>query len=82
MNVNLLQTLLAEVAFCCKAAPRALMYLESYIENDDGRLQNNLEMLQRIYYAIDEPDAISGIAAVRKGDVSLKEQILEHESSG
>ena len=58
------------------------MYLESYIENDDGRLQSNLEMLQRIYYAIDEPDGISGIAAVRKGDVSLKEQILEHESSG
>lgn len=58
------------------------MYLESYIDNNDEKLQDNLEMLQRVYYALDEPDGISGIAAVRKVDVSLKEQILEHESSG
>ena len=58
------------------------MYLESYIDNNDEKLQDNLEMLQRVYYALDEPDGISGVAAVRKVDVSLKEQILEHESSG
>ena len=58
------------------------MYLESYIDNNDEKLQDNLEMLQKIYYALDEPDGINGVAAVRKGEVSLKEQILEHESSG
>ena len=58
------------------------MYLESYIDNNDEKLQKNLEMLQGIHYSLDEPDGISGIAAVREVDVSLKEQILEHESSG
>ena len=58
------------------------MYLESHIDNSDDKLQQNLEMLQKIYYALDEPDGINGVSAVRKGDVSLKEQILQHESSG
>ena len=58
------------------------MYLESYIDNNDEKLQENLDMLQRIYYALDEPDGINGVAAARKVEVSLKEQILDHESSG
>ncbi|XP_065069876.1 serine/threonine-protein kinase ATR-like isoform X2 [Rhopilema esculentum] len=74
--------LLSSVAFTCKATPRALMYLESYIDNNDEKLQENLDMLQRIYYALDEPDGINGVAAARKVEVSLKAQILDHESSG
>ena len=58
------------------------MYLESYIENNEEKLQSNLKMLQKVYYALDEPDGINGVAAVRKGEVALPEQILEHESLG
>ncbi len=58
------------------------MYLESHIDSKEEKLQSNLEMLQKIYYSLDEPDGIIGISAIRKGTVSLKEQIIEHESSG
>ena len=58
------------------------MYLESYFDSNSERLQDNLGFLQKIYYALNEPDGIIGIAAVRKGPVALHEQILEHESSG
>ena len=31
---------------------------------------------------MDEPDGVAGLSALRKGDASVKEKILEHESSG
>ena len=38
--------------------------------------------VQRIYVALDEPDGVAGLSALRKGDASVKEKILEQESSG
>lgn len=58
------------------------MYLESHIDSQENKLQENLERLQKIYYSLNEPDGIRGVAAVRKKEVSLREQIFEHESSG
>eukprot|EP00794_Sanderia_malayensis_P008013 gene8012-8872_t len=76
------KSLLSSVAFHCNATARALMYLELYIDNQEGQLESNLELLQKIYYSLNEPDGINGIAAVRKRQVTLHEQIIEHESSG
>ena len=38
--------------------------------------------MQQIYNALDEPDGVAGLSVLRKEDASVKEKILEHESSG
>uniref|UniRef100_H3ANL6 Serine/threonine-protein kinase ATR n=1 Tax=Latimeria chalumnae TaxID=7897 RepID=H3ANL6_LATCH len=38
--------------------------------------------LQKLYAAMHEPDGVTGVNAIRTGEPSLKEQILEHESTG
>ena len=37
---------------------------------------------QRIYVALDEPDGVAGVAAVRTTEATLNEQILQYESTG
>lgn len=74
--------ILAFSSFHCNALSRSLMYYEEHIELTNGNVEDHLEFLQKIYYALDEPDGIAGIAATRKKNTSLKEQIIEHESSG
>ena len=39
-------------------------------------------ILQKVYVAIDEPDGVAGVAAVRTAQLSLNEQILQYESTG
>ena len=73
---------IAASSFHCNALSRSLMYYEQYIEQQKSDIEVHLEFLQKIYYCLDEPDGISGVAATRKKSTSLKEQIIEHESSG
>ena len=37
---------------------------------------------QKIYVALDEPDGVAGVAAVRTTEAALNEQILQYESTG
>ena len=38
--------------------------------------------LQKVYVALDEPDGVAGVAAVRHSEPSLYEEIVEYESTG
>jgi serine/threonine-protein kinase ATR len=35
-----------------------------------------------VYVALDEPDGVAGVAAIRNADPSLQEEIMECESTG
>ncbi|XP_047134569.1 serine/threonine-protein kinase atr isoform X1 [Hydra vulgaris] len=74
--------ILAKSSFYCNALSRSLMYYEQYIEVAKNSLENHLEFLQRLYFALDEPDGVTGVADTRKRNTTLQEQIVEHESSG
>ena len=58
------------------------MHFESFISGQKQDAQQHLGLLQKLYVALNEPDAVEGIAAIRKHRVPLHEQIMEHESSG
>lgn len=76
--------ILASAALHCKSLSRSLLYYEEYISSSksDGGVEKHLQFLQKIYYALDEPDGIAGIAATRTQIATLNEKIVEHESSG
>ncbi|XP_066955721.1 serine/threonine-protein kinase ATR [Macrobrachium rosenbergii] len=40
------------------------------------------KLLQCIYVSLDEPDGVAGVAAIRRDDPSLEEQVLEYEATG
>ena len=58
------------------------MHFEHFIEKSNQDLQVHLNSIQQLYWALNEPDGVVGVAAVRKRSVSLYEEILEHESAG
>ncbi|XP_076061506.1 serine/threonine-protein kinase atr-like isoform X2 [Oratosquilla oratoria] len=74
--------LLAKTSFSCQAYTRALRHLESYIQHNPKNLKEELGFLQRIYVALDEPDCVAGVAAIRQEEPSLWEQLIQHESTG
>ncbi len=39
-------------------------------------------MFQELYVALNEPDGVLGVSAIRKEEPTLREQIMEHESIG
>ena len=38
--------------------------------------------IKNLYASMDEPDGVTGAAAIRKEEPSLHEKILQHESTG
>ena len=58
------------------------MHFEQFIEKSQEDLQLHLNSIQRLYWALNEPDGVVGVAAVRKCPASLEEEILEHKSAG
>ncbi|XP_028398063.1 serine/threonine-protein kinase ATR-like isoform X2 [Dendronephthya gigantea] len=76
------QETLATASFHCKAYTRSLMHFEQFIEKSKQDLQLHLNSIQRLYWALNEPDGVVGVAAVRECPASLKEEILEHTSVG
>lgn len=40
------------------------------------------DVLQCIYVSLDEPDGVAGVAAIRREDPSLEEQVIQHEATG
>lgn len=73
---------LATASLHGKSLARSLMYYEEHIATSGESVEEHLQFLQKIYYALDEPDGIAGIAATRKAIATLNEKIVEHESSG
>ncbi|XP_069753467.1 serine/threonine-protein kinase ATR isoform X3 [Narcine bancroftii] len=76
------QDVLARASFRSKAYTRAVMHFESFIAEKKENIQQHLGFLQKLYASMHEPDGVAGVTAIRKGEPSLREQILEHESSG
>ena len=58
------------------------MHFEQFIEKSNEDLQVHLNSIQQLYWALNEPDGVVGVAAVRKCPASLYEETLEHESAG
>ena len=48
------------------------------------QMKNHSEVcpFQRLYVAMDEPDGVLGVAAIRKSSPTLQHQILIHDSLG
>ncbi|XP_022100883.1 serine/threonine-protein kinase ATR-like [Acanthaster planci] len=76
------QDVLARASFQCKAYARSLMHCEAYISKSRNNLQQQLGFLQKLYIALDEPDGVLGVSAIRQETPTLHEQILDHESRG
>ncbi|KAK9719934.1 Phosphatidylinositol 3- and 4-kinase [Popillia japonica] len=73
---------LGKCSFRCGEYSRALMYLEDYIANNQQELENNLYFLTKIYAQLDEPDAVSGVSALRNREPTIQQRILELEVAG
>ncbi|KRT79873.1 hypothetical protein AMK59_8162 [Oryctes borbonicus] len=73
---------LAKCSFRYGEYSRALMYLEDYITNNQQELDKNLHFLAKIYAQLDEPDAVSGVSALRNREPTIEQRILELEVSG
>ena len=58
------------------------MHFEAFISSQKQDVQQRLEFMQKLYIALDEPDGVAGVAASRKQQPTLHEQILDHKSSG
>ena len=58
------------------------MHFEAFISSQRQDLQQHLGFVQKLYIALDEPDGVAGVAASRKQEPTLHEQILDHKSSG
>ncbi|KAJ3192851.1 serine/threonine-protein kinase M1 [Irineochytrium annulatum] len=80
------QAMMADASYRCKAYARALMHYEQHMRKERGKLseiqmQPFYSQLQRIYFHLDEPDGMDGIATLCRNG-SLEQQILEEEAAG
>ena len=41
-----------------------------------------LMFMQKVYVALDEPDGVAGVVAVRNSEPTMQEEIIEFESTG
>ena len=73
---------MAYASFHCKAYARALMHFEAFVSSQKQDIQQHLGFIQKLYIALDEPDGVAGVAASRKRQPTLHEQILDQKSSG
>lgn len=75
--------LLASANYKCGEYARALMYLESYIEeNRSQRLQTELSFLFQIYAELMDPDSLEGALNMKDTEPTLTEQILRNNVQG
>ncbi|KAL3865678.1 hypothetical protein ACJMK2_043042 [Sinanodonta woodiana] len=76
------EDVLADACYICQAFTRSLMHFEQYVVGKAQYLQDHLDFMQRLYVAMDEPDGVLGVAAIRQSQPTLMEQILTHQSLG
>ena len=58
------------------------MHFEAFVSSQKQDIQQHLGFIQKLYIALDEPDGVAGVAANRKRQPTLHEQILDQKSSG
>ncbi len=74
--------LLARASYQCKAYARAILHLETYLKTHPDQLSDQLGFLQKLYVAMDEPDGVAGVCAIRDQEPSLEEKITAYEATG
>lgn len=75
--------LIARANFACGEYARALMYLESYIEDKrDERLQAESSFLFQIHAELADPDSLEGALSVKVAEPTLNEQIVKNNVQG
>lgn len=75
--------LLARASHQCKAYARAILHLETYLKTQPKELlQDQLGFLQKLYVAMDEPDGVAGVCAIRVQEPTLEENITAYEATG
>lgn len=75
--------LLARANFGCGEYARALIYLESYIEeNHNDRLQDQISFLFKIHAELADPDSLEGALNVKVAEPTLNEQIVRNNVQG
>lgn len=73
---------LATCNYKCGEFPRALMYLEDYINENGNEKDEHLTFLAEIYAQLDEPDGVSGVIAIQQKEPPIEQRILELEVTG
>ncbi len=58
------------------------MHFESHVMDKPEILQSCLPELQKVYVALEEPDYVAGLAAIRRKEASLEEMIHQHTAMG
>jgi len=61
---------------------RAILHLETYLKTHPDQLSDQLGFLQKLYVAMDEPDGVAGVCAIRDQEPSLEEKITAYEATG
>ncbi|KAK8381931.1 hypothetical protein O3P69_015148 [Scylla paramamosain] len=79
---NIPADILAQTSFKTQAYSRALLHIEAFLKDNSSQLKEHLHFLQCIYVSLDEPDGVAGVAAIRREDPSLEEQVIQHEATG
>ena len=74
--------LLARASHQCQAYARAILHLEAYLKANPSQLRDQLGFLQKLYVAMDEPDGVAGVCAIRDQEPSLEENITAYEATG
>lgn len=75
--------MIASANFASGEYARALMYLESYIEEDrSARLQPELSFLSQIYAELMDPDSLEGALNMKNTEPTLTEQIMKNNAQG
>ena len=74
--------LLARASYQCLAYARAVLHLETYLKSNPNQLKDQLGFLQKLYVALDEPDGVAGVCAIRDHEPSLEENITAYEATG
>jgi hypothetical protein len=54
------------------------MHFESHLRDRPADLESCLHELQKVYGALEEPDYVAGLAAIRRTEPSLEEMIHQH----
>lgn len=81
--MNCDKKLVARANFACGEYARALMYLESYIEEKSSeRLQNELSFLSEIYAELADSDSLESALNMKSTEPTLDEQIRRNNVQG
>lgn len=73
---------LAVAAFHCKSYSHSLLLFEDHFRENRAHIQDYLQILQKLYADMEEPDGLDGLSAVRSVALTISDQILELEMKG